>query len=208
MIGILKALFVRGLLVAAAGWAIFQVFFLEEWPARDFRQELAVSGKLHADEELWVEVALQRMVLEVHQGEEVLLRCDIGYGKGPIGRSGSEAGTPLGEYRVMARERRTSVFGRGARFLRLDYPSEQDADAALTGGQITPDDWQRIQQAHATGAAPPVDTPLGGPIGIQGNLFAFSGRCFTDGSVALDNGDLVALFDLIPAGTRVLINDR
>jgi hypothetical protein len=208
MVGILKSLLVRGLLVAAAAWGLFQVFFLEAWPARDFRQELVSAGRLRADEELWVEVALQRMVLEVHQGDETLLRCDIGYGKGPIGRSGAESGTPLGDYRIIARERRTSAFQRGARFLCFDYPNENDADAALAGGQITPEDWQRIQQAHATGAAPPKDTPLGGPLGVQGNLFAFSGRGFTDGSIALDNGDLVAIFDLLPVGTRVVINDH
>lgn len=209
MFALIKSLLFRGTITAVVLGILFTVFFLEEWPQKDLRSELGTLKSANPAEELWVEVSLQRMVLEVKNGEETLWRFDIGFGRGAIGRASAEVeGTPLGEYRIIKKESRTDLFGRGARFLQFDYPNEDDADRAVASGLITPDDCRRIFRAHAVNEAPPTDTPLGGPLGLQGNLFAFVGRRFTDGSVAVDNGDLIALYEVLPVGTRVVITDR
>ncbi|MSR74404.1 MAG: murein L,D-transpeptidase [Planctomycetes bacterium] len=209
MLPLIKSLLFRGVITAAVLGLLFTVFFLEEWPQTDLRRDLGARERAWPPEDLWVEISLQRMVCEVKDGEEVLWRFDIGFGRGAIGRANAEVGgTPLGEYRILSKERRTDMFGRGARFMRIDYPNEEDADRAVASGAISPEDCSRIFRAHAVNDAPPTDTPLGGPLGLQGNLFAFVGRRFTDGSVALDNGDLIGLYEVLPVGTRVVITDH
>lgn len=209
MFPLLRTLLLRGILTAAVLGIVITVFFLEEWPRRDLLAEMAARGERWPPEELWILVDLQRMALEVRNAEDTLLRYDIGYGRGALGRANAEsAGTPLGEYRIIALERRAAPLERGARFLRIDYPGLEDADRGLAAGLLTREDYQRILDAHALGEAPPADTPLGGPLGIQGNLMAFVGRRFTDGSVAMDNGELIALAEILPIGTRVVITDH
>ena len=149
------------------------------------------------------------MTLSLYDGDTLLRRYDIGYGRGPVGRIvNRENCTPLGEFRIVAKQKRADLMSRGARFLRLNHPTEETAHRAWESGAITDEDLDAICAAHAEGREPPHDTALGGPLGIQGNLFFFMERRFTDGSIALSNGDLNELYEHVSIGTLVIIKER
>jgi murein L,D-transpeptidase YafK len=79
-------------------------------------------------------------------------------------RLGGDRRTPEGLYRVVAPARDS----RFHRFVPIDYPSAADAERALATGEISRGDRDRILDAHRRGDPPPVDTPLGGEIGLHG----------------------------------------
>lgn len=201
-----KYLLIYGLLGSAVLGSLFVAGFLQEWSKDGLPVSMKEAGLPGALEDPWIEVSLQRMALTLYDGDVQVKRYDIGYGNGPVGRrvAGSHS-TPLGEFRILAKEKRQDIMARGSRFLRLDYPTEDDAAAAFEGGAIGRDEYDRIREAARLGEPPPVDTALGGPLGIQGNYFFFMDRRFTDGSVALSNADVNELFEHVPVGTRVVI---
>lgn len=149
-------------------------------------------------------VVLERMVLELYSGETKIKDYEIAFGKGPMAALQKDS-TPVGEFRILARHKRKDVLRRGSRFLEFDYPTEELAQLAWEQGTIDTADLRRIEDAFAAGQPPPHDTPLGGPIGIQGNYWFFLGTRNTDGSVALANGDVNELFEYLPDGTPITI---
>ena len=156
----------------------------------------------------WVLVSLQKMSLRLMDGDTVVQGYDIGFGEGPPGRIGVQSrGTPLGEFEIVARYKRKDVLSRGSRFIQINYPRVEDAEYALFHGIISSGDRDRIVRAINSGEAPPYDTPLGGPLGIQGNYFFFHSRHFSEGSVALSNGDVNELYEYLTAGVRVIIEE-
>ena len=133
----------------------------------------------------------------------------VGFGRSPVsGRIGKDiASTPQGEYRIIKKEIREDILNRGSRFLLLDYPNSGDAQRGRAGNLLTREEYERIVAAEREGEVPPYDTPLGGPLGIQGNFFFFRERHYTDGSVAISNADLNELYDYVPVGTPVFIHE-
>lgn len=183
--------------------------FLQEWSPDDLPEAARSAGVVLPLTDPKIIVRIQPMSLTLCDGDTVVKRYNIGYGRAPVGRiSKREDSTPLGEFVITAKEKRKDVMGRGSRFLRFDFPTEEVANLAWESGFISDEDLDAILAAHAAGDEPPYDTPLGGPIGIQGNFFFFLERRFTDGSIALSNADINELYEHVETGTRVIITDR
>ena len=183
--------------------------FLQEFASDDLPAAARDAGVAFPLKDPLVVVRIQPMTLALYDGETLAKRYNIGYGRGPIGRiSERETSTPLGEFLIAGKEKRENVMGHGSRFLRFDFPTEEIAHRAWEAGTISDEECDAIIAAHAEGAEPPHDTPLGGPLGIQGNFFFFLERRFTDGSIALSNADINELYEHVEIGTRVIILDR
>jgi murein L,D-transpeptidase YafK len=120
-------------------------------------------------------------------------------------RARGDQRTPEGLYRIAGR-------GRPSRFhlfIPINYPSRDDAESAFTAGSISADDHRRILAAHARGAFPPQDTPLGGWLGLHGEGPRWRGDSpwhdWTYGCVALADADIDRIAKLAPVGTVIEI---
>lgn len=152
-----------------------------------------------------VHKAQRELVATCARGAEVRLPVALGHEpRGPKRREGDRR-TPEGLYRVLD----TGRPSRFHRFIPLDYPSVQDADAALLEGRLTPRDHRRILRAHAEGRMPPGDTPLGGEIGFHGEGPRWRGDSkdldWTYGCIAMSDEDVDYLADRLTPGTPVWI---
>jgi len=194
-----------GLLVAFLG-TLFVVAYLQEFAGDDIPEIAREAGVSLPLKDPRLEVILQNMTLALYEGDVLLKRYSVGYGHKMPGRANDREGsTPLGEYMIVDKQERKDLLSRGTRFLRFDFPGLEDADKALDAGEITREDYEAINVAHRLDEFPPSDTALLGPLGIQGNYFFFQDRRFTDGSLALSNGDINELYEYVPIGTPVVI---
>jgi len=144
-------------------------------------------------------------LLEVYRGDALVKACPVGLGAAEDGTSTSEAGpkvrrgdrkTPEGLYHI--RERHDA--GRFYHWMGLDYPNEEDAEHGLRDGLIGERERDRVVAAVRAGRLPPMDTKLGGDIGIHGGG---SGSDWTLGCIAVENSDADELWELAPVGTPV-----
>lgn len=131
----------------------------------------------------------------------------IALGREPSGdkRLAGDLRTPEGEYRVAGPREPSRFHG----FIPLDYPSLDDAAAALADGRISAVDHDAIVRAHAEGRMPPGDTPLGGGIGLHGEgerwCGVSSGLDWTLGCLAVDDATFDFLAERLPVGTPFVI---
>jgi len=197
-------------LVATAFLAVaFVAGFLQEFAGDDIPEAAREAGVTLPLDDPWIEVNLQRMTLALHDGEVMVKRYNIGYGKHVPGKvANREGSTPLGEFRIVRKQKRRDMLTRGSRFLVFDFPNEMITITAWEGGSISEEEYSAIMRALSMGEEPPHDTALGGPLGIHGNFFPFQERRFTDGSIGLSNADVNELFEHVPVGARVVIKDR
>ena len=76
-------------------------------------------------------------------------------------------------------------------------------------GELSPEDHARILEAHADGAMPPGDTPLGGQIGIHGEGERWRGYTgdidWTFGCVAVTDPEIEFIAERVAPGTPVEI---
>lgn len=138
--------------------------------------------------------------LALYTGDRLLKSYPVALGKNPSGpkRNEGDGRTPEGEYYV-------SVKNPDSRFylsLGLSYPNRLDAEKAFLDGRITREEFRRISRAIDNGTSPPWDTVLGGAIFIHG--FG-AHRDWTEGCIALWDGDIRELFALVKVGTPVII---
>jgi murein L,D-transpeptidase YafK len=135
-------------------------------------------------------------------GRELELRVALGRAPDGTKERTGDYRTPEGSYRLHAVAR-----SRFHLFIPLDYPSPDDARRGFQEGRITLEDRRRIERAHAEGAMPPADTPLGGAIGLHGEGEEWSGasRLFdwTFGCVALSDRDIELLASRTAPGTPI-----
>jgi hypothetical protein len=197
------------LCLGAAGVILFAGAFLQEFNNNELASRLPTLGLKLPLKDPRIEVSCFRFALELFDGDTLIKRYEAGFGRSTVaGRIGRDiASTPLGEYRIIKKEIREDVLARGSRFLLLDYPNSEDARRGLDANAITRDEYADIVSAETANQLPPKDTGLGGPLGIQGNFFFFRERHFTDGSVAISNGDINELFEYVPVGTPVIIKN-
>lgn len=153
--------------------------------------------------------------IEVYkQAHQLLAYCEGGPVRRMSAAIGRESGhkqgegdqrTPEGSYRIIGPLENSRFHG----FIPIDYPSLADADAALAARRITRRDRARIAAAHAHGVQPPVDTPLGGDIGIHGEGPRWSGDSlhmdWTYGCIAVTDADLDFLASRVAAGVPIEI---
>ncbi|MEN8182484.1 MAG: L,D-transpeptidase [Myxococcota bacterium] len=154
--------------------------------------------------------------IEVSKSERRLrARCEGGavvemtaaLGREPFGpkRDAGDWRTPEGSYRI-SEPPRSSRFHV---FIPIDYPSPEDAEAALEKGRISERVYQRIVAAHARSEPPPDDTALGGGLGFHGEGKRWRGDSvdldWTYGCVGLADADIDFLAERIEVGTPVEI---
>lgn len=87
--------------------------------------------------------------------------------------------------------------------LGVSYPGREDAERGLKAGLISQAEHDEIITAIAEQRMPLQKTKLGGEIYIHGGGTASD---WTDGCIALDDGQMTELFDAIPVGAKVTIN--
>lgn len=147
----------------------------------------------------------RRLYAECERG--ALLSFGVALGREPREpkRAEGDLATPEGRYRISGAARPS----RFHRFLPIDYPGLNDAEAGYREGRLSRSDYDRIVSAHLRGEAPPRDTPLGGGIGFHGEGKRWRGDSehldWTLGCIALSDGDLDFLIEHAPIGTPVSI---
>jgi hypothetical protein len=138
----------------------------------------------------------------------------IGLGQNPLGHKQQEGDnrTPEGSYRIIQKlvGPFTGAYGEflGPRWIRLNYPNDQDAEAGLRRGLVTKAQVEQILAANRAGTQPLKDTKLGGGIGIHGWSGKWPGddrQNLTWGCLSLQNPDLEDLYDRVEVGTTVII---
>jgi hypothetical protein len=138
----------------------------------------------------------------------------IGLGQSPQGHKQREGDnrTPEGRYRIIQKVVGpfAGAYGEflGPRWIRLNYPNDDDARAGFRRGAIDKAELQAIVDANRAGTEPPKNTKLGGGIGIHGWSGPWPGadrQNLTWGCLSLQNADLEDLYDRIEIGTPVLI---
>ncbi len=160
-----------------------------------------------------LEVIRSQHTLLVKRGDTVLRSFKVALGSGgrkAKTREGDHA-TPTGTYHIRA----IRESDRFHLFLQLDYPNVSDARRALKNHSITRQQYRDILEAHVWGLLPPQDTFLGGQIGIHGighetpeKLKIHQVADWTQGCIALRNGEVDELVRYIQIGTRVHIVDH
>ena len=138
--------------------------------------------------------------------ERVAKTYRIALGNNPTGakRRQGDGATPEGDYYITHKNARSKFY----LSLGVSYPNIADADKGLKEGLVTKAEHQAIISAIRAKTKPPQNTRLGGDIFIHGGgtgkLFGLV-RDWTLGCVALENGEIKELFDLIPPKTPVKI---
>lgn len=102
--------------------------------------------------------------------------------------------TPEGTFRIGRRLDQS----RFHLFLGMNYPRVEDAEAALRAGRIDLGTRDAITAAHAADAEPPMETPLGGYVGLHGGGAEFD---WTQGCIAVADADVEELWVALSAAT-------
>ena len=129
-----------------------------------------------------------------------LLHCRAALGKRPLGHKQCEGDgkTPEGDYFVCLKREK----GKYGLSLGISYPSLTDAKNAVSDGRLDETLLHLFEEAERETKRPPWGTALGGEIYIHAGG---SDRDWTAGCVALDEGDMEQLFQLIQHGDKVKI---
>lgn len=108
--------------------------------------------------------------------------------------------TPEGDFYICIRK--TTGQTPYTRSMGLSYPNLEDARRGWRKGLVTRGQYGAIAAAIEGGAKPPWQTQLGGAIMIHGKR---EGRTGTLGCVALDDADIIELYNRLPLKTPVRI---
>ncbi|MDD5273729.1 MAG: L,D-transpeptidase [Methylovulum sp.] len=166
------------------------------------------SVAVSANSDVWLLVDTKARKIEVKKGDFTIETIDkIAIGRGGAGAKSHRGDniTPHGSYKIGWIGEKSSF----RRFFGLTYPSVDDAEKALARHVIDEPTYYRIVSAHINNQIPPQNTPLGGQIGIHG-LGSADERVhkffdWTHGCIALTNGQIDHLSQLVDTGTVVKI---
>lgn len=106
--------------------------------------------------------------------------------------------TPEGEF-VICEKVPDSKYTRG---LYMNYPTDEDAERGYVAGLISKGEYTAILEANRNGTRPPSGTALGGMIEIHG---ARDDENNSSGCIELRNWEMEELYQLIPAGTGMVV---
>lgn len=169
---------------------------------------LLLTGSPVAAGEIWLDVDTGNLTLSVMDGKAVSHTFEgIAIGSNGVSHSKMQGDrtTPLGNYRI----RNINPDSRFHLYFGFDYPTMDQATAALKARRITSLEWQAINLAHLQGRVPPANTPLGGYIGIHGvgsgDPQIHEDFNWTEGCIALTDEQIDELARWIKTGTRVVV---
>jgi len=162
-----------------------------------------------AASQTWLHVDTRAATLSVMRGEDPVVSFKgISIGRAGVSRERHQGDrrTPLGEFRIAKIKERSQFH----RFFIIDYPNRERADIALERGEIDAATHRAIRRALRAGELPPQHTPLGGNLGIHGigggDPQLHEAFNWTQGCIALTNGQIDSLSQWIRVGTRVVID--
>ena len=141
----------------------------------------------------------QRQLL-LFSADKLVRTYRIGLGLSPTGdkvRQGDRK-TPEGEFYIFTKNDKSAFY----LSLGISYPNAAHAERGLQDGLITKAQYESIMRALRTKKTPPQNTRLGGDIYIHGNGAQSD---WTWGCVALENEDMLELFQAVPVGTALTI---
>lgn len=150
--------------------------------------------------EVYIIVKKAERILELWQGETLIISVPVGLGFAPEGHKQVEGDgkTPEGEYYVCVRNYNSAFY----LSLGVSYPNKEDAAAALADGRINRAVYQSIVRAIDNGEQPSWNTALGGAIMIHGHG---GNSDWTSGCVAVDNEVMDILFEYCKLKTKITI---
>lgn len=153
-----------------------------------------------APDQLHVVVSKNARRLVLYRGDQELRSFPIVLGPNSVGNKQREGDkrTPEGTYYVCEKNEKSKYY----LFIGISYPNAEDAARGLQAGLITQPQHDAIVRAIAARKTPPWYTRLGGQIGLHGGGTAWN---WTEGCVALENGDMRDLYALIRVGATVTI---
>ena len=124
----------------------------------------------------------------------------IALGFNPIGKKTKQGdgATPEGEFYIFTKNPESAYY----LSLGVSYPNTEDAERGLRAQLISEEEYQQIAEANRNRTMPPQSTALGGLIYIHGHG---SSKDWTWGCVALDDGEMLELFEAVQVGTKVVI---
>ncbi len=93
----------------------------------------------------------------------------------------------------------------GTRWLRLSYPSYEDAERGLKQGLISTQQYKSIIASLDRRWIPHQNTKLGGGVGIHGGNTQKLGKDWTWGCIGMNDKDLEEFYDYVDASTKVII---
>ncbi len=116
--------------------------------------------------------------------------------------------TPEGDFYICTMNHSKRFY----KFMGLSYPGAKHAEFGLRDKLISPMEYSTIKKALDEQQQPPWGTRLGGAVGIHGRMLNgaatpqdYSSMNWTDGCIALDNGDVDEIFSVVTLGTPVTI---
>jgi uncharacterized protein YijF (DUF1287 family) len=167
--------------------------------------QTGIEGFIEQDKvsDTWIKVYKEERLLSVMKGDRVLKSykvalCPFNPDKDKIKQG--DGGTPEGRFYICemldnpARERY------GARSMRLSYPNIEDARRGLADKLIDQAAYRKILKDIQGGKIPQQNTALGGSIKIHGGG---NSQDWTLGCIALEDKDIIEIFAIVMAGTRV-----
>jgi len=149
----------------------------------------------------------QRELVVFKDGQRVAA-YPVSFGVDPVSdkRKAHDYATPEGLYFISYKKDPSQYH----RTLGLSYPGSADAEKGLVSGVVSKAEYMKIVDAARRSRPGPCGTGLGCAIAIHGGgVFRQFGanreRDWTEGCVALDNGDMDRLFAFCRTGDRVVI---
>ncbi|MCY7377161.1 MAG: L,D-transpeptidase [Pyrinomonadaceae bacterium] len=140
--------------------------------------------------------------LKIFDGERLIKKYKIALGLAAKGDKEIEGDgkTPEGKFYVFTKNAESKFY----LSLGLSYPNVEAATRGLREKIISPEEHDAIVKAIAEKRMPPQKTALGGEIYIHGGGIETD---WTQGCVALRNEDMQEIFEAIPVGAEVKIEN-
>ncbi len=166
-----------------------------------FDQKLAAAGLSRETFNPFVLIRKRSRELLVLSDDIVVATYPVGIGRATIGikLNAKDQKTPEGQYYICRKDENN----RFHLFLQINYPAPDDAKRGAVQQIVKAEEEARIEKAWQENVCPPVDTALGGPIGIHG--FGAESSWTNDGSISMHNPHIEELFWNIATGTSVAI---
>jgi len=149
-----------------------------------------------------------RRILGLYEGNKLIKAYRISLGENPKEDKNIEGDkrTPEDTFYICQMIKNPQKAHLGSRWMRISYPSIEDAKRGLESNLITKNEYEKIVEAIKYGKIPPQNTKLGGGIGIHGGNELFEkGKNWTAGCVGLNGKDIEEIYDCVKIGTPVII---
>lgn len=180
-----------------------KIFFLFLFVILLLQTALAESGR-------YIVIDKAFGILTLFQDKKAIDTFPVAFGFDPVSdkRMTMDGATPEGLYYISYKK----PYSRYHKFLGISYPNPVDAWQGLLTGEISWEEHKAISEAFLKKESPPMNTRLGGAVGIHGGgLYKISnGKLdsnWTLGCIALENRDIERIYSFAMEGDPVIIFD-